>query len=110
MRTVNYRLSDGTMTSSFEIAKASGMSFTTHLEEVRTPRVPMSAARKTKIEEFFARKRKQTSRPTSVGFFILSLPRTYVAAGIFVNRQSTQIFRANFVHFASCHLSRNVLY
>jgi hypothetical protein len=58
MRTVNYRLSDGTMTSSFEIAKASGMSFTTHLEEVRTPRVSMSAARKAKIEEFFARKRK----------------------------------------------------
>jgi hypothetical protein len=58
MRTVNYRLSDGTMTSSFEIAKASGMSFTTHLEEVRTPRASMSAARKAKIEEFFARKRK----------------------------------------------------
>ena len=92
MRTVNYRLSDGTMTSSFEIAKASGMSFTTHLEEVRTPRVSMSAARKSKIEEFFARKRKQTSlvpRPLNFrggAFFILSLPRTYVAAGIFVNR------------------------
>lgn len=58
MRTVNYRLSDGTMTTSFEIASASGMSFTTHLEEVRTPRVPMSKSRKAKIEEFFAKRRK----------------------------------------------------
>ncbi len=58
MRTVSYRLADGTVTTSYTIASESGMAFTTHLEEVRTPRVPMSASRKAKIEEYFARKRK----------------------------------------------------
>ena len=58
MRTISYRLADGTVTMSYTIANESGMAFTTHLEEVRTPRVPMSATRKQKIEEFFARKRK----------------------------------------------------
>jgi hypothetical protein len=58
MRSVSYRLSDGTMTTSYEIAKASGIGFTTHLEEVRSPRVPMSEFRKQKLAEFFAKKRK----------------------------------------------------
>jgi hypothetical protein len=58
MRSVSYRLADGTMTTSYEIAKASGMSFTTHLAEVTTPRVPMSEFRKKKLAEFFGRKRK----------------------------------------------------
>lgn len=58
MRSVSYRLADGTITTSYEIAKASGMSFTTHLSEVATPRVPMSESRKKKIAEFFSKKRK----------------------------------------------------
>lgn len=58
MRSVSYKLADGTMTTSYEIAKASGMSFTTHLSEVATPRVPMSESRKKKLAEFFSRKRK----------------------------------------------------
>lgn len=58
MRSVSYKLADGTMTTSYEIAKASGMSFTTHLAEVTTPRAPMSEFRKKKLAEFFDRKRK----------------------------------------------------
>lgn len=58
MRSVSYKLADGTMTISYEIAKASGMSFTTHLSEVSTPRAPMSEFRKKKLAEFFGRKRK----------------------------------------------------
>lgn len=58
MRSVSYKLADGTMTTSYEIAKASGMGFTTHLSEVSAPRVPMSETRKKKLAEFFARKRK----------------------------------------------------
>lgn len=58
MRSVSYRLADGTMTTSYEIAKASGMGFTTHLSEVSTPRAPMSEFRKKKLAEFFGRKRK----------------------------------------------------
>lgn len=58
MRSVSYRLADGTMTTSYEIAKASGMGFTTHLSEVSTPRAPMSEFRKKKLAEFFGKKRK----------------------------------------------------
>lgn len=44
------------------------------------------------------------------GRFEVSRPRTTHAAGIFVNRQITQILNQNIVHFAYCNLSQKVVY
>lgn len=57
MRSVTYRLSDGTTTKSYEIAKASGMSYSVELETIREERKPISAERMAKLREFFQKKR-----------------------------------------------------
>lgn len=58
MRKVSYKLANGTVTTSYTMAKESGQPFTTSLDEVGSPRVEMTAERKQKIEEYFRSKRK----------------------------------------------------
>ena len=56
MRSVNYVLSNGTMTTSYEVAKASKMPYGVKVETIDPHRTPMSDARKQKISEYFKQK------------------------------------------------------
>ena len=58
MRSVSYKLSDGTVTKSYAVAKESGLPFETHLETVVEDRKPMMESRKQKLAEYFQKKRK----------------------------------------------------
>ena len=58
MRKVSYKLANGTVTTSYTMAKESGQPFTTSLDEIGSPRVEMTVERKQKIEEYFRSKRK----------------------------------------------------
>ena len=58
MRSVSYKLSDGTVTKSYAVAKESGLPFETYLETVVEDRKPMTESRKQKLAEYFQKKRK----------------------------------------------------
>lgn len=56
MRSVNYCLANGTITMSYEVAKASKMPYTVRVETVDPHRTPMNETRKQKISEYFRQK------------------------------------------------------
>lgn len=57
MRSLSYKLANGTVTESYNVAKASGLPFKAQVNDIPTPWKPMSEKRKAKLAEYFSNRK-----------------------------------------------------